>query len=447
MLDRRPERFSPSRRPGNVPLEYVLTHNGFMHPSCVVAIGDDESVSHDGHVLGPDGAVRKSIAPCNYERYSGTGEVIAPQSPSEHPHLPPHATYDGWVVYYVYDGDVPAGATIKTDWIVPPAPAQRDSQDIAFFNDFTTASDVDEDILQPVLDWNSGEWSTESEHCCINGNDAYKGGGSVSEGDLIRGTVKGENCTAAGACSTWNIVTEDVTQGKSVTLTIHDAMGAPNSTHPAVLETYDVTNCNMLPASGTETFSNNSVTDSTGKVVSQPYTLGVISAREAPAGFPSCGYKGTTTGDNYTLIFSNSPVSSGGVQSSAGTTSTPGAGGVASMGGSASGGSLNMAGAAGFNVGGATTTGGAVGAGGTSALGGTSNGGANSSMGGRLIALGGTGVAGEHAAAGAAVVSAQTSSGCSCRAAGEGQRSTPVAPITLLGLVVTAFRRRRRSRP
>ncbi len=344
--DRHHKRFSPTKRPPSVPEDYVLTHNGFMHPSCVISVDSDETVSHDGVIRGPDGRVRDIILPCVYNRYSLDGQLVTEQTGSVAAR--PHAVYDGWVVFYVYNGSVAAGATITTDWVVPLAPTNAGTQDVAFFNDIVTESSSTDDILQPVLDWNSGAWTTESEHCCINNNDVYKSGGQVSVGDTIRGTVEGSNCSSNGACSTWTVITEDVTKGTSATLTVTDAAGVPVSVHPAVLETYDITSCNMLPASGKETFLNNSVTNSSGSTQPLAYSLGVITASQMPSGFPSCGYTGTTSSNSYTPIFSTSvggtsntggASSTGGNKSTGGTTSTGGAratGGASSSGGNKS---------------------------------------------------------------------------------------------------------------
>ncbi len=381
--NRHPKRFSPTRRPPSVPDDYVLTHNGFMHPSCVISVDSDETVSHDGTIRGPDGKIRDIIAPCGYDRYSADGQLVTSQKGSvPAPH--PHAVYDGWIVFYVYNGRVAAGTTITTDWVVPLAPTTAGTQDIAFFNDIVTESSATDDILQPVLDWNSGAWTTESEHCCINNNDVYKSGGQVSVGDTIRGTVQGSSCSSDGSCSTWTIITQDVTKGTSATLTVTDAAGAPVSVHPAVLETYDITTCSMLPASGKETFSNNSVVDTSGNAQSLAYTLGVISTSEMPSGFPSCGYTGTTSSNNYTLIFSTSV---GGTSSTGGASSTGGSkntGGTMSTGGAKATGGTS-------STGGTKSTGGTASTGGAKATGGVPSTGGSQATGGNLGSIGGSG--------------------------------------------------------
>ncbi|MGC4090040.1 MAG: MYXO-CTERM sorting domain-containing protein [Polyangiaceae bacterium] len=412
---RHSKRFSPNKKPDGVPNDYVLTRSGFMHPSCVVRLEPDESVSHDGSIHGPDGAVRDVLSPCAYERFAADGQPLA-RNQARPPHRP-HATYDGWVAYYVYDGSVAAGTTITTDWVVPASPITKGSQDIAFFNDIITEKGSNIDILQPVLDYNSGVWSTESEHCCINDNDVYSDGGQVAVGDTIRGIVKGTSCSSDGSCSTWTITTQDLTKGSSTTLTVTNAVGAPTSVHPAVLETYDVTTCAMLPASGKETFFNNSVTSSSSQ--SLTYKLGVISAAEAPSGFPKCGYSGTSSGESYTLIFSTT---TGGTSGSGGAASTGGSsasGGVTSAGGTSStGGARSMGGT---SSGGASSSGGGSAArGGTTSAGGTSSGasGGLSASGGSVGSGGSVNSGGSATSGGAANSGGLSSSGGSLTSGG-----------------------------
>src|SRR5450755_3249175 len=119
-LDRHPTNLlSPARRPMGVPANYVLTHNGFFHPSCVVIVGADEVVGADRVIRGLDGSPHARVAPCAYPRYSARGVRVeqgalpepdaAPVAPSHAPPIEPAPpTYDGYIVYYVYDGSLAA---------------------------------------------------------------------------------------------------------------------------------------------------------------------------------------------------------------------------------------------------------------------------------------------------------------------------------------------------
>jgi hypothetical protein len=221
-------------------------------------------------------------------------------------HQPHAATYDGWIVSYGYDGRIVSGASLSTQWVVPLPPANVGDQDIAFFNDIETTAGG-EDILQPVLDFSEipGHWAVESEHCCISGNDEQSTLVEVAPGDLILGVITATSCDATGVCESWTVTTTDVTTGKSTVLNTTSPMGVPNSVNPGALETYGVMSCDMFPASGEETFIDNTLTEPDGGVETLRYALDELSG--SPASLPTCGYGGSTSGNSYTLIFSTSP--------------------------------------------------------------------------------------------------------------------------------------------
>ena len=184
-------------RPAGVPSDYVLTHHGWFHPSCVISVDSDETVGADLVIRGKDGTAHAAFAPCAQARYDRRGRRVA--GPAEvgggatqelAAPIPAPATYDGYIVYYSSSGAITPGSTLVTDWIVPPPPTNVSNQDIAFFNDILTSAGGG-DILQPVLDFNGetqGKWSIESEHCCLSGNDMQTTPVVVAPGDLIRGS-------------------------------------------------------------------------------------------------------------------------------------------------------------------------------------------------------------------------------------------------------------------
>ncbi len=317
--DRHPPLRSPSRKPAGVPANYVLTHNGFFDPSCVVSLRSDETLGADLVVRGRDGAEHVRFSPCAYPRYSLSGRAIASGAastgtpPSDSSSLPAHvphaATYDGWIVSYGYAGRIVSGSSLSTQWVVPLLPANVGDQDIAFFNDIETTAGG-EDILQPVLDFSEipGHWAIESEHCCISGNDEQSTLVEVTPGDLILGVVTAASCDATGACQSWTVTTTDVTTGKSTVLNTTSPMGVPNGVNPGALETYGVMSCDMFPASGEETFTDNVLSQPDGGVETLRYDIDILSS--PPAGFVACGYGGSTSADAYTLIFSTMPMTS-----------------------------------------------------------------------------------------------------------------------------------------
>jgi len=223
--------------------------------------------------------------------------------------VPRAHTFDGWIVWYDFNGNIPATSSIKlsTDWVVPLAPTKVVNQDIAFFNSIETSSGG-VDILQPVLDFGEirNRWSMISEHCCLSGNDVQTTPVPVNAGDVVRGTVEGTSCNVSGVCASWVITTIDVTTGQSTVLNTTAPDGVPIEINPGVLETYDITSCDMLPANGEVTFYEHSVIDASGREVPIRYSFRKFDT--APAEFPmNCGYRGSAVGNRYTLIFGNLP--------------------------------------------------------------------------------------------------------------------------------------------
>jgi MYXO-CTERM domain-containing protein len=320
--DRHPRRANPAQqKPAGVPSDYVLTHNGFFHPSCVVSIRSDEVLGTDSVIRGMDGVEHERIPDCAYPRFSVTGRAVPAGAPAterqarrrlqpDEAHAGGDDGYDGWVTWY--DSTVitvAPGSTLVTEWVVPLPPTNVGQQDIAFFNDFET-KDI---ILQPVLDFSEipGEWAIESENCCGptgNGNDVQSTLVQVSAGDVIRGEIDMASCAASGECTNWTVKTTDVTTGKSTSLTMQNPGEVADEVNPAVLETYSITSCDMLPANGEATFFDNALTNA-GVAEPETYVLEtILSPPAAPQGFPTtCGYGGTTSGNSYTLVFGTSP--------------------------------------------------------------------------------------------------------------------------------------------
>src|SRR5579863_7995404 len=374
--------------PAGVPASYVFTHHGWFHPSCVVRVQSDEIVGADLVVRGvSDGAVHYAFAPCAYARFDGHGRAMGGGSSAPPVHAAPQpaaAIYDGYSVYYEYDGSITPGSTLVTDERIPPAPTNVANQDIAFFNDILTTAGSG-DILQPVLDFNGetrGKWSIESEHCCLSGNDMQTTPVVVAPGDLIRGTVTGTGCGTNGACTAWSVTTADVTTGKSTTLNTTAPGGVPNGVSPGSLETYGVMSCDMFPAGGETTFTGNTLTDPSGNVQTLKYRL--INFQGVDPEVPTnCGYAGKTSGDSFTLIYGKVPAGTDGGTATGGTAGAGAAGaagghaGAAGQGGASGHGGAGAAGRAGTGgaggkagTGGTTGTGGATGTGGSTSTGG-----------------------------------------------------------------------------
>jgi len=470
---------SSAPRPTGVPSGYVLTHHGWFHPSCVVVVGNDEIVGADRVVRGKDGTPHFTVPPCAHARYDKQGRMAAPSfSAGGNPTLeaapqPAAATYDGYIVFYVYDGTIATGPTLTTEWVVPPPPTNVANQDIAFFNDLLTSAGGG-DILQPVLDFNGeirGKWSIESEHCCIAGNDEQTTPLTVLPGDRISGVVVGTGCASSGVCTSWSVTTTDVTSGKTTTLNTTAPSGVPNGASPGSLETYGVSSCDMFPAGGETTFVNNVLTDSGGAVQSIKYHLATLDgvAAEVPR---NCGYTGSSAGNSYTLIYGEVPAggdagtsdggardasANGGASGQGGTGGTsPGTGGASGRGGNGGRMSTGTGGSGGASgSGGVSGTGGVAGSGGASSAGGTSGSSGSSGAGG---SPGGGGASGRGGAAGTATggrsasdaetagpdgspTGSSDTGGCSC-STGAGTDAPSGLALLFIALMLSAVTRR-----
>ncbi len=75
--ERPPNRFDALKKPPGVPDDYVFTHNGFMHPSCVITVRSDGTmVDGNGRVRGSGGVERGTIPSCPFARYGLDGHLI-----------------------------------------------------------------------------------------------------------------------------------------------------------------------------------------------------------------------------------------------------------------------------------------------------------------------------------------------------------------------------------
>jgi len=321
--DRHPHLFSPKMKPAGVPAEYVLTHNGFFHPSCVVRVNSDEVVGRDLVIRGLDGRYHDRIAPCAHPRFSATGRMMLERNQGDAKSfvessrserniskaaVAKELAYDGYVAFFEYQGDIPAPASLNSVWVVPQVPRTIGEQAFGIFSGIQ-AADV---ILQPVLQFSgsSGHWTIIDENCCAAGNLIASVPVSVMPGDVILGSVKIAGCDEDKVCSNWTVTAMDLTTRKSTTINRQDPQGAAYLIIPAALEAYSVTSCDMWPANGQVNFYNNTLTDGNGAIVQKQYNLYILprGANPRPDGFPiDCNYGGLNIGNNFSLVFGASP--------------------------------------------------------------------------------------------------------------------------------------------
>ena len=289
--------FEASQRPQGVPIDYVVTPNGFFSPSCVQRIEEGETLHADGSIENANGMVRKPAA-CTQAHYRFDGSRVEPNGSFT---LPPiqarQPTINGWVEDANYSSSVNIGKIVAT-WKVPSTPTNQSGQTDYFFPGLEQLPNV-QSILQPVLGYGafSGTvWTLSSWNCCVSGTTYYSGPINTKAGDTILGTTQ---CKAANSCSTWTITSKDVTTNTSTTLTTKP-YGNLLWVFGGVMEVYGVSSCNQLPASSPVTYSSIAVYNTAfTKITNTPW------GADYPVGStsPQCSYHVSTTSSTVTLTY------------------------------------------------------------------------------------------------------------------------------------------------
>lgn len=270
---------SAAARPAGVPLDYVITPAGYFHATCVVQLDDGEQLTPEGDVLQRDRSVR-NVAACRHASFDlrGARHAIEPQGLEARPAA---ASFSGWYADSQSSATPPA-SQMTADWIVPAAPSSHVGQTLYFFPGLEASPNV-VTILQPVLGWNSysnGTWTMANWNCCKSGT-VYTGNPiTVRPGDQIHGAMTGSGCTRTSPCTRWTITSTDQTTGQSTTLNTVSYGQLFNWYFGGVMEVYGVSACAQLPASGSITFTNVRVYD-TSNVLVQPTWHSVV-ASNAP---------------------------------------------------------------------------------------------------------------------------------------------------------------------
>lgn len=266
---------SEATRPANVPLDYVVTPNGYFSPDCVQTIHARESLRADGSIRQTDGTIR-SAATCGRPHYDRQGHSIAttaasPQSPAAattNASAAKEPTYTGWIESVNYNNGSNVGR-LRATWTVPSTPSDAENQTVFFFPGLEQLPTV-ESILQPVLGWNGfGDhaWTIASWNCCVSGTTTHTDPANVASGDQIVGDTYSLCGTGVYNCGSWSIVTQDTTNGQTVTLNTAP-QGNLQWVFGGVLEVYGVSSCNQLPPQAMTQFSNVTVWDTNGNVLS-----------------------------------------------------------------------------------------------------------------------------------------------------------------------------------
>ena len=280
---------SEASRPANVPLDYVVTPNGYFSPDCVQTIHAGESLRADASIRQSNGTIRPSVK-CGRAHFDRQGHSIAPTSagslPSTAASGPKQPTYTGWIESVNYENGSNVGR-LQASWTVPSAPNNVAGQTVFFFPGLEQTPNV-QSILQPVLGFNGfgdNAWTIASWNCCVAGTTTHTDPASVSPGDQILGDMYSLCGVGVYDCGSWSIVTQDTTNGQSVTLNTAP-QGELQWVFGGTLEVYGVSTCDQLPPQAMTQFSGVTVWDTNGNVLSPSWQGGYASSSISP----QCNY-------------------------------------------------------------------------------------------------------------------------------------------------------------
>ena len=232
-----------SKRPANIPNDYVVTPFGYFHNSCVRSLAAGEKMQADGRVQHADGSVEANAMVCSYPRFNASGmPVTGNEAPTRTPEV------DGWTA----QGSIVAGpnasyGALYATWTVPPKPHSEDGQVLFYFPGLEDINNT-QSILQPVLQYYRGQWAVANWNCCLSNITVESPLIRVKPGDLIFGAIH-SNCPAGTLqCSTWDIYSVDLVSGESTILKDTPSDGQVfNWAFGGVMEPYYVVQCSDYP--------------------------------------------------------------------------------------------------------------------------------------------------------------------------------------------------------
>jgi hypothetical protein len=291
---------------GNPPPGYVIVPGGYWHESCVHEVPNFATVDQQGNVIDKTtGKIVGNYGACAYPPIKVDSSHPTPASAG------PLPTLNGWVEWAVQTpGTGNQFNALENDYHVPPAPSNYGGQTDFYFPGFQPQSNAV--IIQTVLQYGPSAagggnyWSLAAWWVAANGNKYYSPlYTGVQDGDLILNDIYIQSYQCNGICSVlWNIYGEDENTQYAFGANLYwdiDQGGMWYAT-PAVLEAYNVTNCNQLPTSGNLDFYDGQL----WIVGSGGYTDFVPITYNCSKGFgqnsPACGYS-ILTGSGGSILY------------------------------------------------------------------------------------------------------------------------------------------------
>jgi hypothetical protein len=234
--------YAGPNRPANVPESYVITPNGYFHPSCVHQLAAAETVLGDGRIQHADGTVDAVAPVCAYPRFSRAGARLGDANPSA---TSPSTELSGWLE----NANTTAWAygTLISTFVVPNPPTSDDGQVLYYFPGLEDINNV-QSILQPVLAWANGQWTVANWNCCLSNTTVVSPAIGVEPGDRVMAFVANTCPADTTSCPTWNIFSIDLTYGGNTSLSLTPSDGQVfNWAFGGVIEPYYVISCNDFP--------------------------------------------------------------------------------------------------------------------------------------------------------------------------------------------------------
>ena len=280
------------RRPAAVPADYVVTPFGYFHPSCVNHLAKGDEILQDAKVIQHEDGTSQPIPVCAYPHFRADGEkVIGDERAVKRPDI----SY-AWVEWASVT-TTSSYAYLYSFWNVPPAPAFTDGQTVYLFNGLEDIDDV-VTIVQPVLGWNadfSNSYGIASWNCCVSGTVVEATPVPVNSGDLIYGYMFATCPAGTLSCSTWDVVTLDLTTQHESELLFTPNFGQTfNWAFGGVMEVYSILQCGDYPSgySGTAPsihfYNQGLFNDKFVQIKAPAWQIGVTSGLT-----PACGYGGS----------------------------------------------------------------------------------------------------------------------------------------------------------
>lgn len=236
-----------ARRPASVPGDFIVTPEGYFHPSCVHEIGKGEVLESAVSVAREDGS-RRQLEQCAYVSFNRAGKMRKAEG---------HDSFqaklqDGWQVFasLMMPGNGSMGYQ-TVQWTVPNNPTVDQGQTLYYFS----GAEQNVTVMKSVLGWNQlgvQGWSLASWNCCEQGSIFYSTPMKTVAGTPLQGKIyfdaqlnRYHVQMFSNPFSPMQQVTELTTRNYSEPL---------NYVLGAVVEHYGVASCQALPPDGSLAF-------------------------------------------------------------------------------------------------------------------------------------------------------------------------------------------------